>query len=728
MVGEVQRYICHDARRGKYFHFGAAEYEVARNLDGETSLEQLHALLEQHGHVWSIEEIGELIASLAKAGLAELRGPVSPGTAAGGPPDQGLAAAPPRDIGDRAAAARSDANVSSAASTAEATAPGAADPEAPATGNGMVWLRGTAWLISQRIPLIHADRPAVWLTRRLHRLFSSLGVLVWTGMVLFALLILARHGERFSQELRHILTPAAWPWMFGFWLLGKVAHETGHAIAARRQGVRVGKAGILFFLFAPLAYIDVTDAWRLPRKWSRIQIALAGVYIELGLAAIAVMVWNATDDVMLRYLAAQCAFVLGPATLLVNANPLLRLDGYFVLSDALDIPNLRMHGRRQLSGWLQHRLLGTAPVASLLTGWRRYAATLHACASVLFQILWMGGIIWGLRHWAGGVGFVIGAAAVALWVLVPLSRWVMHLRSSEQWPRLRLRLGLVTAVAILFVALLGQCRSPLGRRIPVVVRYAGEQVLRADSDGFVRQVHVTAGTPVEAGDALIELEEPGLAARLESLRLDLRAAKLRRNQLGSQGQHARARGEAERAVTLERQITEIEAQLAALTIRATGPGTVKTPRLDDLVGRYVRRGEVLVRIGNETRKELLASIEGSDAASYEAAVRRKALVPVRFRGGETCWVRPFKAAPRATRNIPHPVLAATAGGPLPVEATDEEDESSSAGSQLTEPRSESRSKLPAAVAKRFRAGQRGTLILGDRRTLWQRAADVLRER
>ena len=85
--------------------------------------------------------------------------------------------------------------------------------------------------------------------------------------------------------------PSLWLLLLGMWAISKVIHETGHAVAARYHGVQVGKIGILFFFMAPLAYVDVTDAWKLKSRWSRVQIALAGIYLELAVAAIAAWAW-----------------------------------------------------------------------------------------------------------------------------------------------------------------------------------------------------------------------------------------------------------------------------------------------------------------------------------------------------------------------------------------------------------------------------------------------------
>ncbi|CAN0494958.1 unnamed protein product, partial [Hapterophycus canaliculatus] len=163
----------------------------------------------------------------------------------------------------------------------------------------------------------------------------------------------------------------------------------------------------MFFMFAPLAYVDVTDAWKLPKRRSRIAIALGGVYFELICASVAVWTWWWCQGDWIGNLAAQIFFLAGPATLLVNANPLLRLDGYYVVSDLVDVPNLREQGRRLLGGMIESRIFLMKSPKTHLAGWRRTFSAWHAAASLVFQVVWMGGLVIVVSMWAGPLGLLI---------------------------------------------------------------------------------------------------------------------------------------------------------------------------------------------------------------------------------------------------------------------------------------------------------------------------------
>lgn len=689
-IGGRRTYVCHHLQKGDFYHFGAVEYEAARLFDGTRGMAEVSEQLNRQGIVWTPYDVARLASMLVRSGLAVVVGP-SPAAAAsgaGGPTaDGGLETGGPQPAGQRVS-------------------------------------RYLPLLLSQRITLLDADALAARGVGLFGRAFTPAGVAVWLMLVVSAALIMLWHRAEFVGELRRLFSPQSWPLMAALWCLIKVAHEAGHAIAARRQGVRVGRAGVLLFLFAPLAFVEVTDAWRLPRRWSRVQIALAGMYVELAIAALAAWLWWSDPSDLLRHLAVQVVVLGGPATLLVNANPLLRLDGYYVMADMLDIPNLRMHGRSQLSAQLQSWLLGRPAPPRLLTGWRGDVAVVHAACSILFQIVWMSGLVISVSLWAGGLGVLLGLVAVLTWFVLPVWRWVQGIRSSEDWQRSRPRvLALLTAGGAVLVVLMAM-PSPLGRRVPVVVRYRDEQVARAASDGFVVAVLVDAGQRVVAGDVLVELDDPELKVQRDQLALDAEAARLRSRRLSRDGQVALASAELERHAGLLRSLVELDRQLASLRVRAQRDGVVCSRNPQRLTGRYVQQGDVLVSIGEEANKEVLASIESSDLEAYLQAGRQQRACLVRLRGGQRFRLIPAAPKPRVRQSIPHPALAAPVGGPLAVEPHSESADGSAY--RLIAPRSESCSPLSAAVSQQLRAGQQGMLVIGDSRSLAQRTIDPLR--
>ena len=476
-----------------------------------------------------------------------------------------------------------------------------------------------------------------------------------------------------------------------------------------------------------LAYVDVTDAWKLKSRWSRVQIALAGVYLELAVAAIAAWAWWFLPEWLARHLAAQFFIVAGPATLLVNANPLLRLDGYYVVSDLTEIPELADAWPAQLAACLERLLLKIEPPRPLLSGWRRTFATVHAACSVIFQVVWMGGLIIGVSIWARGLGILACARRVAV-VGHPAAvsmghegldkrsaRTLVPERKAETAARFR-RFVVAVRYNILCVS-----HSPLARRVPIVVQFHDEQIARATADAFVQSVYVTRGQRVKKGMLLLELEDPELLIRREQKADDLGVAELRAIQFRRQGEFSQSAAESENAESLRRQLVELDQQIEGLDVIAARAGLVVSTRIDNLKGRFVRQGEELLRISDPQEKELLASVAESDMQAYQTAASRAVLAEVRLRGGTTFKAVPASLRPRAKRSLPHPALSATVGGPLPVEPSPDENEKV----RVIEPQMESLTPLDPVTSIEVQAGQIGTMTISDNRSLVARMLDVM---
>tara|TARA_R110002049_G_scaffold27321_2_gene94307 strand:- start:545200 stop:547380 length:2181 start_codon:yes stop_codon:yes gene_type:complete len=711
VTGDRTSYVAHHADLGKYFRFGAEEYHVAALIDGTRDVSEIHSQLLTDGIGWSPEELVEFIGKLSQHKILVPRAPGAdpasanvtgePATGAGPLPESPESSAANRDA---AATSQSDSKALLQSFTA-----------------------ALSMLISQRIPLLNGQRIAAKFESSFGRFFSAPGMAVWFVLVTSAMLVVYGHRDAFHSEVRKMFDPGIWPILIGIWLVAKVVHEIGHAVAAHRLGVRVGPMGIMFFLFAPLAYVDVTDAWKLRSRMRRVQIALAGVYLELAIASVAAWAWWLLPSGLLRHLSAQVFLVAGPATLLVNANPLLRLDGYYVLSDLLEIPNLRMHGRKQLGGHLERWLIGIKPPQSLLSGWRRGAATAHATGSVVFQFFWMAGLILAVSMWAQGLGILLGAAAVLLWGILPLSRWAYKIWILDPPERFGLndkRKRLISIASFLLLAMqyFTSTSSPLDRRVPVVVRFHDEQIARAATDAFVDAVHVRHGQRVEKGQLLIELNQPELILEHQAMLDELELARQRSNQSRRQGNIALADAKTQEAESIQRRIDEHNKQVDRLSILAERDGLVTTSNLQRLIGRYVRQGEELIRVADPTEKELLTAVGERDVKAYRLAAESHRKATVRLRGGMKIKTVPVPLRPRARVDLPHPAMSALVGGPLAVEPSDHPDRPV----QLVEPQLQSVTPLDPLTSAMVSAGQLGSMTIADDRALLARVYEALK--
>ena len=204
-------------------------------------------------------------------------------------------------------------------------------------------------------------------------------------------------------------------------------HETAHGLACKRFGGTVGSAGFTLLFFMPLAYVDVTSSWRFRSKWQRIATAAAGIYAELFVASIATMVWAASSPGTLQTMALNIALTAGVSTLVFNANPLVRFDGYFILSDLLEMPNLYSCGQQWMADFLQWHVLGRETATPAWPRKKAWIIRVYAVAALAWRVLFFLTFALGLIGTLGHLGMVLAAVLLGFAWGLPVVQTVRRL-------------------------------------------------------------------------------------------------------------------------------------------------------------------------------------------------------------------------------------------------------------------------------------------------------------
>jgi putative peptide zinc metalloprotease protein len=368
----------------------------------------------------------------------------------------------------------------------------------------------------------------------------------------------------------------------------KILHELGHALACRHFGARPREMGLLLLAGAPALYCDVSDAWRLPSKWRRMAVTAAGMFVETVLAAIALVIWRHAAPGLLSALCLSLVVVCSVGTLAINANPLVRFDGYYLLADWLETPNLADRARGLLRSTWRNWLLGESPPADpLVSPGKRRSLWAYAVLSKLYLCTVLVGLFVMAIHVARPRGLenaVYAVAALTLAGLLLPSAFALaglvanpSVRARLQWPR-------VAATAAVLAALAGILWAwPMTQRVdaPLVIVPADAQPLFAATAGSL----VDAAAPgdwVEAGAVVARLENPELAMELvaqegvvseRQLRLD----HLRTLQALQPGASRMIPAAAAELANAKAQLAELRTQAAALEIVAPRAGRVLAP-------------------------------------------------------------------------------------------------------------------------------------------------------
>lgn len=372
-----------------------------------------------------------------------------------------------------------------------------------------------AWLLKNylfiRVPLIRPHRLLQGL-RPVARVVFTCGFLL---LVLAAALtggwMVTRQWDQFLASLPYVFTLEGAVLAAAALMLAKLLHEMGHAVTADHFGCRVPTMGVAFLILWPVLYTDTSDAWKLPSRRQRLAIGAAGMAAELALAAFATLAWSVLPEGPLRsacFLLATTTWVL---TLAINLNPFMRFDGYYLLSDALDIANLQDRAFALARWWLRERLFGfdDPPPERWPAGRRRFLIA-YAFATWIYRFFLFLGIALLVYHlFFKLLGILLFVVEIGWFVLRPvadeLSVWAKRYREARMTRRTLTTLSIL-ALLIALAAIPWRGSVPA----PAVLRAEQQAVLYTPRAGMLAAIHVRPGERLEAGAPVFRMEAPDL--------------------------------------------------------------------------------------------------------------------------------------------------------------------------------------------------------------------------
>jgi len=557
------------------------------------------------------------------------------------------------------------------------------------------------WL---KVPLLNPDRLLDRLSWLFGWAFSRWMAVLWVVLCGVAGFTVVANWDRVLSSSLAVFSPVNWIWFAVAWLLLKIVHEFSHAIVCRRYGGEVQEMGLILILFVPLAYVDVTSSWRFRSKGKRIHTAAAGIYAELAIAAAATIAWSITESAVLAHLLYGIMLTASVSTIVFNANPLMRFDGYYMLADFVEIPNLYSNGARYLRGLGNRALFGEPDAKPLGWRWRDVFVRVYGVAAFFWRLFVCASLLIAASVLFHGAGLILAAMGVLMWIGLPLSALIRNTKRRHRMdPATTVRAAIVaSAVAgLLAVALFG-VTWPFDATAPAVVEYRDLEIVRARSPGFVKAIHVTDGRQVRQGELLLELENDLLAVECRDLELAIEQARTRRRIHQNAQETAAAQVELENQRALEKRHSEKHRQLASLRITAPVSGRVMVRNVTSLADTYVEEGDEVLAIGTESHKQVRVSIAQQNEEDFRFALGKD--VKLRYRSGGSQSGRLERLTPRARTEPLHGALCAPLGGPLAVTSKGRNSEGEH-DYKLVEPRFTGVVEIPTETCRQHRAGE-----------------------
>ena len=520
-----------------------------------------------------------------------------------------------------------------------------------------------------RIPLFNPDAIVTTVSRFTGFLISPLGAAIWLAVVIFGFFQLLHNWEDFFANRVNSFSAEDFIWIAVTWVVLKLIHEMAHSLVCKKYGGRVGSCGLLLLLMIPMPFVDVTSSWRFDNKWKRILTSAAGMLSEIFIAAIACYVWVSNGPGPIQYHAGNVIITASLHTLLFNINPLMRFDGYYMLADWLEIHNLSPNGRAWLKGVFNWMYFGKKTQPLKDTAFRGLAVRIYG----VLAMLWFFSIAIGLSLAASGLiegfGLIIALIGLVMWAGIPLLKLCKYLiMGTETDKPNRAWFAMAMLITCLLVGgFLYAVPSPSVVSAPVVIEYELLSVVRSNSDGFVKSIHVSDGQMVEEGELLITLENPELQQQLNALLIDIDISKLRSTALYNEQKISEVQIEEETLASLIKQKAELEQKLSDLVIYAPQSGQVLARDLEVSQGKHFTPGTEILSIGEPGEIQAIALTRQTDidwvSANPEAEVElliwglhKDSMIP-----GKINLINP-----RARDDLPHEAFAATVGGPLAV--------------------------------------------------------------
>jgi putative peptide zinc metalloprotease protein len=520
-------------------------------------------------------------------------------------------------------------------------------------------------ILFARLPLFDPDALLVRMMPAIRTIVGPLGFLVWVAVVAAGVRAALAEAPALADRFQGVLAPSNLPLLFTGLILLKIVHETGHAIVCRRFGAPVHTIGVMFVLLMPMPYVDASASWQLRDRWQRALVASAGMLAELFVAALAAIVWGEAGDGALRALAYNVMLSASVSTLVFNLNPLLRFDGYYILSDALDIPNLYDRARRMLVYGLERFAFGLPDARSPIEAPGEAAwLVLYGVLSQVYRIVVFVGIVVTVSDQFLLLGLVMAALGAVMWGVVPLAKSVRYLLTDERLAMRRPRAILVT-VLILGALATAATAVPLpnGLRASGIVEARNHQPVFVGAAGVLTEILVAPGTRVESGTVLARLSNPDLTFDVRVVTAQLREA---------EAMIDRARADAiadleplrRRAATLAQRLDDLNARRAALTITARQPGVWAAPDLRERVGTWIERGSALGGLYDVEGWRFVAVVTQEESADLFDGRTSHGTVRLRGRAAVDLPVVRMEIVPYEQRELPSATLGWLGGGTI----------------------------------------------------------------
>jgi putative peptide zinc metalloprotease protein len=519
-----------------------------------------------------------------------------------------------------------------------------------------------------KIPLVDPDAALTKMADTVKPLFSVIGLVFWFVVVIWALVTAGVHWAELTQNISDtVMSPQNIIIMALLFPIIKALHEFGHAFAVKVWGGEVHEMGVMLLVFMPIPYVDASSASAFRESHKRFIVGAAGMMVELAIAALALSVWLDTDVSIVKTIAYNVILITGVSTVFFNANPLLRFDGYYMLADLLQIPNLFSRANKFVIYLMQRYLFGMDHADSpVLVRSEKKWFVVYAIASFIYRSL----LSIFISIFIASKFFVIGVI-LALWSMftmfvLPVFKGAWFLIQDSRLGAHRKRaIASVACIGLLLIATLGWYPFPSWTNAEGVVPLPDKSLIRSNVSCVATQYLTPPGENVIPGQTLLQCEDPFLEKEMMVLKFKLDEAEV--NYVAALSENPLdAELMLEEIQTIHSEIAHLEEQINGFTIRSGAPGRFFIPSDQDLVDQYLEKGQVVGYVIPSESMTVRTVVTQHDAGRVRndtqwIELRRISNIDVVYSG------ELHREVPGAGEQLPSSVLGTSGGGTIAVD-------------------------------------------------------------
>ena len=508
-----------------------------------------------------------------------------------------------------------------------------------------------------------------FLLRKLKWLINILLSVPFALVWLAAIVVAAKYGienfDTLKDQTHGFLSPSNIGWVYVCTVLVKLLHEFGHSAVVKKYGGEVHTVGIMFMLLAPLPYMDATASWSFRKKWQRVFVGAGGMIFEFFIAAVALILWANLGGGILKALAYNVFIICSVSTVLFNINPLMRFDGYYILTDVLDMPNLQQHSVSHLKYLLERYVFRKQDAEKIAETWsERFIYTFYGVASAIYRFFLFAGLVIAISEHYLILSFIMGTLLCLTMLVIPFGKFIKYIFTGPGLVNVRGRAVFTTMLVLgTLIGVLFYMPVPDTFTAPGVIEASRYENSIVGEGGVVVGVNHISNDYVHVGDTLMVLENPELEYRIEEKQGEIKEA--------SQMYYRALEQSPEnmlpikiRLNVLNQGLNDLLERQKRLTLVAGMEGVLSAGDIENYVGRHIKKGDSIGLLLDTNSFDFVAVVSQEDVSRLFSGKPHKTSIRLNGDAFTELSTDKIQVIPTAQDKLPSNALGWHGGGDI----------------------------------------------------------------